>query len=187
MSVPKWCERFALRAWEVLEGQGFPTIDYRTTLQNARRSGRAHVAEQRIVVTIGPRTLLRDRQALVLHELVHLVLPATSRHHGRDFYERLFDAAKVLGLTAPVLKGEQWYREMAATVARERGIRGARKAAAAYTRQAERRKTAWCPLGARCPFADGYQGGVWTEGRERHRHQVGTTIIDPDTGQLVGV
>ena len=183
--TPQWLDAFVARAWPVVGGSGSPIIDYRKASDPRQQSGRAFVDEQRIVVTIGPRTLLRDRQALVLHELVHLVLPAKS-HHGRDFYERLFDAAKALGLTAPVLRGEQWYRKMAATVARERGIRGARQAAAAYTRQAERRKTAWCPLGAACPFSDGYQGGIWTIGRERHRHVVGTTIVGPD-GRWVGV
>ncbi len=184
--TPQWCQAFALRAWAVLEGDGYPTIDYRKARDPRQLSGRAFVAERRITVTIGPRTLLRDRQALVLHELTHLVMPPKT-HHARAFYERLFDAAKVLGLTGPVLRGESWYKGMASQVAKERGIRGATQAAAKHQRQAERRRTVWCPLGARCPFADGYQGGVWTAGRERHRHQMGTTIRDPLTGEWVGM
>lgn len=185
MSTPQWCQAFVLRAWQVLEGPGYPTIVYRVAKDTTQLSGRAWVEERRITLTIGKHTLLRDRQALVLHELVHLVLPAKT-HHARAFYERLFDAAKALGLTAPVLKGESWYKGMASQVAKERGIRGARQAAAKYQRKAERRRTAWCPLGAECPFADGYQGGVWTPRRERHRHQVGTTIHAAD-GRWVGV
>lgn len=187
MSTPAWCQAFVKRAWQpVLGGLGEPTIVYRNSSRGTYMRGVATVARQRIVLTIGRRTLLRDRQALVLHELVHLRMPA-EEGHGRAFYEALFDAAKVLGLTAPVLKGERQYRGMASVVAQERGIRGARQAAQAYQRQAERRKTAWCPLGARCPFADGYQGGVWTAGREKHRHVVGTSIRDPLTGEWVGV
>lgn len=76
----------------VFEGTKPPALRVRHS-QNSGFSGRAWCRSQRIVLTLGYNVTLPDVLELLLHELVHISLPADV-HHGERFILRLCQAAR---------------------------------------------------------------------------------------------